>query len=103
MATKIRLYPLPIATSVEIKLPEDAIILKVSESSTRGDPLNLWAIVDTDNPVESCTFFVLTTDEEVPEPVRRGYAVYLDTVTYSSHGTSNAALVYHVFQEIDFN
>lgn len=61
-------YPLQITDAIPLALPKGARVLSVAPG--RGDGANyidLWALVDTDQPAETRTFHVVGTGNPAPD------------------------------------
>lgn len=71
----------------EIQMPKDSNVAHVGMS---GGDIAVWAFVETDEPLETETFFIVPTGVEVPAP---NDAFYLGTVHQN-------VFVWHIFQKI---
>lgn len=101
MSTTARIwrYPLPITDEPVIPMPAGAQVLSVGpfrQPSGSGayyvdPPLDLWALVDPDAPVEDRAFRVVGTGNPMPDDCGR----YIGTT--HSHGGS---LIWHVFEAV---
>jgi len=81
-------YQLDMAHKTTIEMPVGATVLQVQN---QGDQMTLWAIVDTESPMEERTFHVVGTGG--PFPYVTGGLVYCGTVQARGY-------VWHVFEEV---
>lgn len=86
MARVIYKYLLQMLDYQKISMPSEAIILHVGEQD--GD-IMVWAMVETDNPIESRHFKIYGTGHIIEENARR----YIGTVTMRN------SFVWHIFEE----
>lgn len=92
---KIYKYPLELTDFQEVDMPEGAEILSVqTQYAPFGSPLKehlcMWAMVDTDKPVQTRRIRIFGTGN----PMTYEHELkFIDTVQMSNH-----ALVWHVFE-----
>lgn len=95
MAHVIHKFVLPMAYTIGVAMPEDAMLLHVGYQSDRldtpsCDQLCLWALVDPDKPNTQRRLAVFPTGIELDASVERE-AMYVGTVIAPDH------TVWHVF------
>lgn len=61
-------FPLKVADTVTIEMPEDSQVLTVQ---AQGETAQLWALVMPDQPKEKRAFFVVGTGHNVPHTAGR--------------------------------
>ncbi len=85
-------FALPVEDRPELEMPEGARVLAVGPcrqpSSWMTEPLDLWAEVDPDAPLETRRFFVVGTGNPLPWIARR----YIGTVP------AEPGLIWHVYE-----
>lgn len=84
-------YPIPLSVGSSIRMPVDARIIRAEMDETLvgtkvNRTINLWALVDTDYPMEPCNFYVYGTGQ----PIDEGH-VYVATV-------KDRSFYWHIFQ-----
>ena len=77
-------FPLQVTRNQHIAMPAHAHLLRVQ---AQGDQLVLWALVDTDEPLEQVPMAMYGTGHQLPED----WGVYFDTA-------QQGPFVWHFFQ-----
>ncbi|WLJ71153.1 hypothetical protein [Sphingomonas phage Carli] len=87
----IHKFPFKVNDTVTLEMPRGAMILKVGKeaSSIVNGNLCLWAMVDTEKPLERRALFVRGTGHPLPEERSR----YIDMV-------QDGLLVWHILEPI---
>lgn len=81
---RIYKYPFEVTDKTYIQLPRDHSLLKVGLDAS--DMLCFWALVETENPLETVTIYVVGTGNPLPDES----AVYYDSV-------SQGVFIWHIF------
>lgn len=85
-------YKYPLSDWQEtIKMPKDAEILT---AQIQGTTTYIWALVDTDNPIEERTFAIYGTGNEIKSC---GEMRYINTI-FQNAGLSLTSYVWHIFE-----
>lgn len=63
-------YRIPFMEVAKVDMPKDALIIRVDGLD---GALWLWAIVDTDNPIEERTFHLYKTGSEMPSNINLAF------------------------------
>lgn len=87
MAKTIWKFPIVVADSVQISMPQGARVLSVQEQNRTPC---IWALVDPEAPKQTRRFRILGTGHDFPEADAYEYHD-----TFQMHG---GALVFHLFE-----
>lgn len=89
MSATIFRYTAEITHPAKVEMPKGAQVISVAPTRTGPEGLDIWAIVDPENDLETRQFWIVGTGHDMPET----YGRFLGTIQ-----VYGGQLIFHVFE-----